>query len=176
MSHHRPEPPSRPAWYQTRPLVGAILVILAGLEILAVVKAPLPVVLHVGMQGVAGYLVPMVILLCGVLLLVNPQQKTFYAIVAALLTLASWLTSNLGGFILGMVLGLLGSAFAFAWSPNKKRRPKTPSPAQDRHDPLPAGGADGDQAPTGSFLGEQFGERRDDAPARGGEGVPGGQG
>jgi hypothetical protein len=108
-------------WRTSRPFWGALLIILSGAEILLAVKAPLPVVLHVGMQGLVGYLVPVVILLCGVLLLASPAQRLFYSTVAAVCALASWATSNLGGFVLGMLLGLVGSALAFAWTPNKKR-------------------------------------------------------
>ena len=31
----------------------------------------------------------------------------------------SWLTSNLGGFIIGMLLGLFGGSLALSWSPDK---------------------------------------------------------
>jgi hypothetical protein len=106
-------------WRHSRPFWGGLLVTLSGIEILLAVKAPLPVVLHVGMQGLAGYMVPMIILMCGILMLVNPSQRLFYSIVAALMTLASWATSNLGGFIVGLLLGLVGSAMAFAWSPRR---------------------------------------------------------
>ncbi|XVU28549.1 DUF6114 domain-containing protein [Actinoplanes sp. CA-054009] len=105
-------------WRRARPFWGGLLVTLAGAEILVSVKAPLPVVIHVGMQGLAGFLVPMVLLLCGLLLIFSPAQRLFYSLVAAALSLGSWLTSNLGGFILGMVLGLIGSALAFAWNPS----------------------------------------------------------
>jgi uncharacterized protein DUF6114 len=87
------------------------------------------------MQGLVGYLVPAVILLCGVLLLATPAQRVFYSIVAALLALVSWATSNLGGFVLGLVLGMIGSALAFAWTPakNRQRGPETPeTPAKSR--------------------------------------------
>lgn len=103
-------------WRYTRPFWGGLLVTLSGIEILLAVKAPLPVVLHVGMQGLAGYLVPMVLLLCGILLLFNPAQRVFYSLIAAGLSLGSWITSNLGGFIVGLLLGLIGSALAFAWA------------------------------------------------------------
>lgn len=90
--------------------------ILGGAEILASVRAPLPVILHVGPMGLAAYLVPVLLLLCGILLLANPQQRLFYSILAILMALASWLTSNLGGFFLGMLLSLIGGSLAFAWS------------------------------------------------------------
>jgi hypothetical protein len=106
-------------WRRSRPFWGALLVIVGGAEIMMTVWAPLGVVLHVGMQGLAGYLVPALLLLSGILLLVSPGQRLFYSILAALLAMASWLTSNLGGFIFGLLLSLVGSALAFAWSPSK---------------------------------------------------------
>jgi hypothetical protein len=124
--------PARSAWWRwrhTRPFWGGLLVTLAGAEILLTVKAPLPIIVHVGMQGVAGFLVPMILLLCGLLLLVHPDQRLFYSLVAAGLTLASWITSNLGGFLVGIVLGLVGSALAFAWSPHKESPGSAPDSA-----------------------------------------------
>jgi len=122
-SRVRKAPSAWRRWRTSRPFWGGLLVSLSGAEILLAVKAPLPVVLHVGMQGLVGYLVPVVLLLCGILLLTNPAQRLFYSTIAAVLTLASWATSNLGGFFLGLILGLLGSALAFAWTPDG--RPKT---------------------------------------------------
>ncbi|MFB9236919.1 DUF6114 domain-containing protein [Plantactinospora siamensis] len=105
------------SWRRSRPFWGALLVILGAAEILTSVRAPLPVILHVGPQGLAAYLVPLMLLLCGVLLLVNPAQRLFYSVLAVVLALASWLTSNLGGFLVGLLLGILGGALAFAWTP-----------------------------------------------------------
>ena len=125
-------------WRHARPFWGGLLVLLAGVEIFLTVKAPLPVIVHVGMQGFIGYLLPILIALLGVLLIFNPQQRLFYSLVAAVLSLATWITSNLGGFILGLLLGLVGSALAFAWSPDK-RRPAAPVPAPaPSAEPLPA--------------------------------------
>ncbi len=45
-------------WRGRRPFAGGVLLTLAGGEILLTMKAPLPVILHVGMQGLAGYLLP----------------------------------------------------------------------------------------------------------------------
>lgn len=108
-------------WRHARPFWGGLLVVLAGAEIFLTVLAPLPVVVHVGMQGFIGYLLPIVLAVLGVLLIVNPQQHLFYSLVAAILALSSWLTSNLGGFVVGLLLGIVGSALAFAWSPDKHR-------------------------------------------------------
>lgn len=60
-------------------------------------------------------------MICGVLLITTPQQRVFYAVLSLVLGLVSWLTSNLGGFLIGMLLALVGGALAFAWTPVKRR-------------------------------------------------------
>jgi Family of unknown function (DUF6114) len=108
-------------WRHTRPFWGGLLVTLGAAEILLSEKAPLPLVIHIGLQGLAGYLVPVVLLLCGVLLLFHPVQKTFYSILAVVLALGSWITSNMGGFFVGMLLGVIGGCLAFAWQRQDER-------------------------------------------------------
>jgi hypothetical protein len=107
----------RPRWRHTRPFWGALLVILGGCEILLSERAPIPLIIHIGLQGLAGYLIPVIIVLLGLLLLFHPVQRTFYSLLAVLLSLGSWITSNLGGFFIGMLLGVIGGSLAFAWRP-----------------------------------------------------------
>ncbi len=95
--------------------------VLGGAEMLLSEKAPLPVIVHIGLQGLAGYLIPALMVLCGLLLLFHPVQQTFYSLLAILLALGSWITSNLGGFLVGMLLGVVGGALAFAWQRDGKR-------------------------------------------------------
>jgi Family of unknown function (DUF6114) len=104
-------------WRRSRPFWGGLLITLGGAEILTSERAPLRVVLHFGVGGLAGLLVPVIMVICGLLLLFNPQQRLFYSILAVLMSLASWATSNLGGFLVGMILGLVGGSLAFAWTP-----------------------------------------------------------
>ncbi|MEV7023787.1 DUF6114 domain-containing protein [Kitasatospora sp. NPDC093558] len=117
--------PARPVkrdWRGQRPFWGGLLVTLGGAEILFTLRAPLPVVLHMGMQGIAGYLVPAVMVLCGVLIVFNPAQRLFYSFMAVLASLGSWLTSNMGGFLLGMLLGMIGACVTFGWVPDQPLR------------------------------------------------------
>jgi hypothetical protein len=109
-------------WRGSRPFWGGLLLALAGAEILLTMKASLKVVLHVGMQGLAGYLLPTLMVLCGLLLLFSPGQRLFYAITGLLLSLGTWATSNLGGFLLGLLLGCVGSCLAFGWLPDQEPR------------------------------------------------------
>lgn len=115
----------RPAfrgWRARRPFWGGLLLTLGGGWILLTEKASLKVVMHVGMQGLAGYLLPTVMVLCGLLTLFSPSQRVFYSIIGVLCSLGSWLTSNLGGFFIGLLLGAVGSCLAFGWLPDQEPR------------------------------------------------------
>ncbi|MFC0032487.1 DUF6114 domain-containing protein [Micromonospora chaiyaphumensis] len=136
-------PPARRwrQWRRRRPFTAGVLVALGGAEMLLTLRAPLGVLLHVGPQGLAAYLVPVVLVLCGVLLIATPQQRVFYALLTLVLGLVSWLTSNLGGFLVGMLLALVGGALAFAWTPAKPPRAARAAPVpQADETPAPAPG------------------------------------
>ncbi|WP_328421960.1 DUF6114 domain-containing protein [Streptomyces sp. NBC_00443] len=109
-------------WRADRPFWGGVLLALGGAEILLTMKASMKVVLHVGMQGLAGYLLPALMLLLGLLILINPAQRLFYSITGVLVSLGSWPTSNLGGFFVGLLLGVAGSCLAFGWMPDQEPR------------------------------------------------------
>jgi hypothetical protein len=109
-------------WRARRPFWGGLLLALAGGEILLTEKASLKVVMHIGMQGAAGYLLPTLMALLGLLILFNPAQRLFYSITGVLLSLGTWVTSNLGGFFLGLLLGVTGSCLAFGWLPDQEPR------------------------------------------------------
>jgi hypothetical protein len=98
------------------------LLALGGGWILLTEKASLKVVMHIGMQGLAGYLLPTLMALLGLLILFNPSQRLFYSITGILVSLGTWLTSNLGGFFLGLLLGATGCCLAFGWLPDQEPR------------------------------------------------------
>ena len=109
-------------WRHARPFWGGLFVFLGGAEIFLTVKAPLPVVVHVGMQGFIGYLLPILLALVGLLILFNPAQRLFYSIVGVLVSLGSFPTSNMGGFFVGLLLGTVGSVLTFGWLPDQEPR------------------------------------------------------
>jgi ABC-type uncharacterized transport system permease subunit len=102
-------------WRRSRPFWGGLLILLAAAEILVTERLPLRVILHLSAEGIAGYLLPIVMVVCALLLWFNPEQRLFYSILSVLLSLGTWVTSNLGGFIVGMVLGVVGASLAFGW-------------------------------------------------------------
>jgi hypothetical protein len=112
------------AWRGRRPFLGGLLLTLGGVEILVCERASLGVVIHIGMEGLSGYLIPAMMVVCGLLAIFNPAQRLFYAVLGVLLTLGSWVTSDLGGFFAGLVLGVVGSCLTFGWLPDQEpRRP-----------------------------------------------------
>ncbi|MFD5463439.1 DUF6114 domain-containing protein [Kitasatospora sp. NPDC127059] len=117
-----PAGPAKRDWRGKRPFWGGLLVTLGGAEILFTLWAPLPLLLHISLVGLAGYLVPSVMVLCGLLILFNPTQRLFYSILAVLASLGSWVTSNLGGFLIGMLLGIVGACLTFGWLPDQPLR------------------------------------------------------
>ncbi|HEX7994083.1 MAG TPA: DUF6114 domain-containing protein [Streptosporangiaceae bacterium] len=129
-------------WRHTRPFWGALFVIAGGTEILLTEALAVPIVVHIGLQGVAGYLIPIVLLITGLLLLFHPVQRTFYSVVAIILALGCWITSNLGGFLIGMLAGVIGGCLAFAWRPSRQ-----PEQQESRGEPPPV-----KQAPAGIEL------------------------
>lgn len=115
----------RPAfrgWRARRPFVGGLLLTLGGTWILLTEKASLKVVIHIGMTGLVGYLLPVVMVVCGLLTLFSPSQRLFYSILGVLCSLGSWVTSNLGGFFVGLALGAVGSCMIFGWLPDQEPR------------------------------------------------------
>jgi hypothetical protein len=70
-----------------------------------------------GPEGYLAYLLPAILIVCGLLLWLTPGQRYFYAIVGTLTALYSLIGLNLGGFFIGMFLGVVGGALAFAWTP-----------------------------------------------------------
>jgi hypothetical protein len=102
-------------WRRSRPFWGGLLILLAAAEILVTERVPIRIILHLGAEGIAGYLLPTVMVVCALLLWFNPQQRLFYSILTVLLSLGTWVTSNLGGFVVGMVLGVVGASLAFGW-------------------------------------------------------------
>jgi len=109
-------------WRSGRPFWGGLLLTLGGVEILLTMMASIKVIMHVGMQGVAGYLLPAVMVLLGLLILFNPAQRLFYSIVGVLVSLGSFPTSNMGGFFVGLLLGTVGSVLTFGWLPDQEPR------------------------------------------------------
>ena len=110
-------------WRRSRPFWGGLLLVLSGLELLALpltgvlVKGQVKLVIYIGIGGVFGVLIGILLIAAGIVLWVNPTHRVFYGIAGIVLGIISFPASNLGGFVLGMLLAIIGGALAFAWVP-----------------------------------------------------------
>lgn len=89
------------AWFVARPLLGGTFEFYTTVG----VRSITPLLLAGGMAAAA----------C--IALVLPAQRHFPAIVAMMLAVASLPLANLGGWLIGMVLGITGAGLVFAWAP-----------------------------------------------------------
>lgn len=128
-------------WRRTRPFWGGLFTALAGLEMFGSTQMSLAgLTLKLGPTGFLGWLIPTILVTCGMLMWFSPAQRLFYSIVAAVTVVYSVLGLNLGGFFVGLLLGLVGSALGFAWAPVT--------------DPRPAAGADPGPTPHAGPVGD----------------------
>jgi len=109
-------------WRRSRPFWGGLLLILAGAELVLIplsgilLHGAIKLVIYIGIGGVFGVLIGLLLITAGLLLWISPAHKTFYAMAGVILAVLSFIASNLGGFFLGMLLGITGGALAFAWT------------------------------------------------------------
>ncbi|WP_017605774.1 DUF6114 domain-containing protein [Nocardiopsis alkaliphila] len=117
------------AWRRTRPFWGGLLLLAAGVELLVAPAAqslilPIDLIIYAGIAGVSGTLIGVLLIAIGVLSWLQPAQHTFFGVVGLMLALVSFVTSNFGGFVIGMLLGIVGGALVFAWGPDARRNPR----------------------------------------------------
>ena len=122
-------------WRRGRPFWGGLLLLLSGLEIFFSGNLRLTAIdIKFGTQGFLSYVIPAVVALCGVLVWVSPAQRMFYGIVGSLVAVYSLIGVNLGGFFVGMLIGILGGALSVAWAPVVAVAPpsnREPEPGDD---------------------------------------------
>ncbi|WP_089157540.1 DUF6114 domain-containing protein [Micromonospora sp. NBS 11-29] len=108
-------------WRRARPFWGGLLTALAGLEIFATTQMSLNgLTFQMGPTGFLSWLIPTILVACGMLLWFSPAQRLFYAVVASITALYSLIGVNLGGFFIGLLLGMVGGALGFAWVPRTR--------------------------------------------------------
>lgn len=141
------------AWLRGRPGTAALLVAVAGAE-LGYLPLGRPELL--GFQGVGGtssLLIAAALLTVAVALLYRPRRAQLGGGAAMLLGLLSCPMANLGGFLLGMVLAVLGGALAMSWRPRQCAAAAgegAPPEAASGNGPAVVAGSDDSAEPGGS--------------------------
>jgi hypothetical protein len=121
------------AWRRTRPFWGGLWTVLAGLEIIKAMSFSIGLALTGGWSYAAGYVMGGGLILFGLVAWFAPTYKGLAGFVAFLVALGAFPTANLGGYLVGSVLGIIGASMIWSWGP------KRPSKRQLRA--MQAGGA-----------------------------------
>lgn len=109
-------------WRKQRPFVGGVLVALAGLEML--LSGPIKldqlgmnVVLQFGVEGSQATILPIALILLGILSIAQPVHRIFYGVIALAISVYSIAGVNLGGWVVGFLLGVVGGIVVVSWAP-----------------------------------------------------------
>ncbi len=70
-----------------------------------------------GLFGVLGLIFGTIVIISAVMLNSKPQEHTTWGILIIIFSVLSVFGSAMGGFGIGLVLGLIGGALAIAWKP-----------------------------------------------------------
>ncbi|MBN3929611.1 hypothetical protein IQ279_08150 [Streptomyces verrucosisporus] len=115
-------------WRRGRPFWGGLVTVAAGAEIAAIPLAPVKVMLHQGVAGAMSVLLGAVLIVLGLSAWFTPHYRTLTGILTAMIAAAALVFSNLGGFLIGTVAGLIGGGLVFGWQPRTAPAPESPHP------------------------------------------------
>ncbi|MGZ9934744.1 DUF6114 domain-containing protein [Streptomyces sp. NC-S4] len=109
-------------WRRSRPFWGGLFAVLAGAWICVLPLAPLKIMLQQGVAGIPSVLMGIVMIVLGLAAWFSPSQRSLAGVLTTLIATAALVLSNLGGFLVGTLLGILGGGLMFAWQPDAARR------------------------------------------------------
>ncbi|THA82956.1 hypothetical protein E6U81_18205 [Streptomyces sp. A0592] len=118
-------------WRRSRPFWGGLFAILAGAWICVLPLAPLKVMLQQGVAGIPSVLMGIVMVVLGLTAWFSPPQRALAGVLTTLIATAALVLSNLGGFLIGTLLGILGGGLMFAWQPYAARHAGGAAPAAE---------------------------------------------
>lgn len=159
------------AWRRERPFWGGTLAILSGVVLWFSGRLELDnLEIQLGIEGMQSTLLPVALVLLGALVMTQPQFRVFYGVITLAISVYSLLGVNLGGFGVGMVLGVVGGILAVSWMPRPAADEAADEHAESVEEPPasePAAGTPADPRVEGEEVGLAEILPFDDEPARG---------
>ncbi|MDN6511303.1 MAG: DUF6114 domain-containing protein, partial [Corynebacterium sp.] len=115
-------------WRKQRPFGAGLLMILAGIAIMAPAYLSLEIsniqIQISTMGGVSTLVIGILLITCGLMCWFRGEGRVIAGVAAMILSVLSLWQTNFGGLIIGLILGLVGGALALAWDPQSREDAK----------------------------------------------------
>lgn len=108
---------------RTRPFWGS-LVLLLGAYLVGnpIIGGGFSFIVDMGQNAAIALVIALGMALAALVALFAPAQRIFPGLIAMVLSVASLPLANLGGWIVGMLFGIIGSGMVFAWAPYTEKQ------------------------------------------------------
>ena len=116
------------AWRRTRPFWGGLLAVAGGAWILRMMSFKLVFLIADGWSNAAGYVIGAGMVVFGLVAWFAPLYRSMAGLFIVGLSLYAFVAANLGGYLVGTLLGIVGGSMVWAWG-DKKSRKTRPSKA-----------------------------------------------
>lgn len=119
------------AFRRTRPFWGGLWMLLGGYVVIRLNASPLGMAIGGGWNSSAGYILGGGMMLFALVAWCAPHYSALSGLVGVALALAAFIAANLGGLLIGSVLGIVGGAMTWGWGEKKpsRRRRRAADPA-----------------------------------------------
>ena len=107
------------AFRRTRPFWGGLWTMVAGAEIIKAMSFEIGLALTGGWSYSAGYVMGGGLILFGLVAWFAPHYRGLAGVLAFLIALGAFPTANLGGYLFGSVVGVVGASMIWSWGPKK---------------------------------------------------------
>lgn len=108
---------------RTRPFWGALVLALGGYFVLdPLLGGSWDFYIAMGAKGIMPMVLGGGMIAASVVALVAPAQRHFPAVIATMFAVASLPLANLGGWLVGMLCGIVGAGMVFAWTPYSEKQ------------------------------------------------------
>lgn len=115
-------------WRRSRPFGAGLLMMLAGIVIMAPAYLSFSVsniqIQISTMGGVSTLVIGILLITCGLMTWFRGEGRIFAGVAAIILSILALWQSNFGGFGVGLILGLVGGALALSWDPQPRAEAK----------------------------------------------------
>lgn len=125
------------AFRRTRPFWGGLWTMLAGIWIIRAMNFGIGLAITGGWSYSAGYTLGGALVLFGLVAWFAPHYKSLVGVMAFAVALIAFVAANLGGYLVGTILGIIGGSMIWAWGEKlpkgeraRGRRSRSIEPAQ----------------------------------------------